>query len=149
LGNRFREIQFIERKDKTMLKSIFTPILIAGLLAMFFVEMALPAGEGPLGYWPFEDGKGDVATDKSGNGYDAQITGAKWVKDGKFGMALDFDGNSHVDIPESDDLSSWEAFTFMAWLYPTNFQGDWERIIDCDLGGQGFWTCVRQDGTID
>ena len=124
-------------------------ILLAFSLSVFVARGALSAEENPLVYLPFEDGKGDIATDKSGNGHDAQITGAKWLKDGKFGMALDFGGEAHVDIPESDALKSWEAFTFMAWLYPTEFQGDWERIIDCDLGSEGFWTCVRQDGTID
>lgn len=124
-------------------------VLFAGLLSMLLVEGALSAEEGPLVYLPFEDGEGDMATDKSGNDHHADITDAKWIEDGKFGKALEFDGDDHVDIPESDDLKSWEAFTLMAWVYPTEFQGDWERIIDCDLGGQGFWTCARQDGTID
>lgn len=39
----------------------------------------------------FDESKGDVAGDSSGNGRDGAITGAKWV-DGKFGKALEFDG---------------------------------------------------------
>jgi hypothetical protein len=132
-----------------MLKFILTFTLITGLLVVFSVEKASSASEGPLGYWPFDDGSGDIAKDQSGNGHDAKIVGAKWIKNGKFKMALDFDGKSHVDIPQSDALSKWEALTFMAWVYPNSFQGDWERIIDCDLRSSGFWTCCRQDGTFD
>ena len=39
----------------------------------------------------FDDGKGDVARDSSGNGRDGDTTGAQWV-DGKFGGALEFGG---------------------------------------------------------
>lgn len=132
-----------------MTKLMCINILTVGLLSVFVIGVAQAVEVGPLGYWPFEDGSGKVATDETGNGHDADIVGAKWIKDGKFGKALDFDGNSHVDIPQSDEMSSWEAFTFMAWVYPTEFRGDWERIIDCDLGSEGFWTCIRQDGTVD
>ncbi|MDQ1329160.1 MAG: hypothetical protein QG641_2449, partial [Candidatus Poribacteria bacterium] len=133
-----------------MLKFILTFILITGLLVVFSVEKASLASEGPLGYWPFDDGSGDIATDKSGNGHDAKIVDAKWIKAGKFKMALEFDGkSSYVDIPQSDAMETWEAFTFMAWIYPTNFLVDWGRIIDCDLQSSGFWTCCRVNGAID
>jgi len=91
---------------KTMTKWTYIKILIVGLLSVFVIGVAQAVEVGPLGYWPFEDGSGKVATDKTGNGHDADIVGAKWIKDGKFGKALDFDGNSHVDIPQSDEMSS-------------------------------------------
>ena len=44
------------------------------------------------GMWLFDDGTGKVAKDASLNGNDGEILGSpKWVK-GKFGMALEFDG---------------------------------------------------------
>lgn len=123
-------------------------ILVIALLVVLLGGTTVSADV--VGYWPFEDGKGDIAKDKSGNGHDGLITGAKWVDNGKFGKALDFDGESHVDIPESDTTKRWESFTMMAWIYPTAFNGDWERIIDCYLPpNAGFWTCIRQDGRID
>jgi hypothetical protein len=51
------------------------------------------------GMWFFNEGKGKIAEDFSGNGNGGNITGnPKWV-DGKFGKALEFNGvNDYVDI---------------------------------------------------
>ena len=43
-----------------------------------------------VGIWLFDEGKGGVAADTSGNGNDGEITGAKWAE-GKFGDALEFE----------------------------------------------------------
>jgi hypothetical protein len=51
-----------------------------------------------LGMWLFDEGKGDIAKDKSGMGNDGTITGnPKWV-DGKFGKALSFNGAESVSM---------------------------------------------------
>jgi len=71
------------------------------LLVMFFVYITLFAIvtengharlEGLVGAWLFDDGKGDVAKDFSGNGNDGKLMGKpKWVA-GKFGQALELNG---------------------------------------------------------
>ena len=44
------------------------------------------------GMWTFEEGKGKVVKDLSGNGTDGEFVGdLKWAK-GKFGGGLEFDG---------------------------------------------------------
>ena len=44
-----------------------------------------------VGVWLFDEGKGDVASDASGNGLDGELMDKpKWVE-GKFGMALEAD----------------------------------------------------------
>ena len=54
-----------------------------------------------MGMWLFDEGKGKVATDSSGNGNDGEIHDAEWV-DGKFGKALSFDGvGNWVEVPHS------------------------------------------------
>ena len=71
------------------------------------------------GIWLFDEGRGEVAEDSSGNGNDGNIVDEpKWV-DGKFGKALEFDGTDDmVDTPYvSDDQNG--AFTIMAWIKPT------------------------------
>ena len=62
------------------------------LIAMVFVNTAVSQQEDFLvGYWPFEEGKGDEAIDESGSGNDGNITGkVKWVE-GKFDKALEFE----------------------------------------------------------
>ena len=67
-----------------------------------------------VGVWLFDEGKGNVATDASENGLDGEFEGKpKWVE-GKFGMALEFDGKSaYVQIPAHENPT--EAITVSAW----------------------------------
>ena len=67
-----------------------------------------------VGMWLFDEGKGKVATDASENGLDGEFEGnPKWVE-GKFGMALEFDGKSaYVQIPDHENPT--EAITVSAW----------------------------------
>ena len=72
-----------------------------------------------VGMWLFDEGKGNVATDESGNGLDGGFEGKpKWV-DGKFGQALEFDGKSaYVQIPGHDNPT--KAITVSAWAKSAN-----------------------------
>jgi len=72
------------------------------------------------GMWLFDDGTGEVAEDASGNKNDGEIKGSpKWVK-GKFGMALEFDGqddwvnmgDNPILKPETNEKGD---VTFMCW----------------------------------
>ena len=67
-----------------------------------------------VGVWLFDEGKGDVATDASGNGLDGEFNGKpKWVE-GKFGEALEFDGKSaYVQVPAHENPN--DAITVSAW----------------------------------
>ena len=82
--------------------------------------------EGLVGAWLFDEGKGNVAKDASGNGHDGEIRKAKWV-DGKFGKALEFNGDGAVVIPHSDDFTL-EFFTITGWVKCKN-HGAWQTII--------------------
>ena len=67
------------------------------------------------GAWLFDEGKGDVASDASGNELDGALNGkAKWV-DGKFGKALEFDGSSaFVEVPAHENPR--EQITISVWV---------------------------------
>ena len=68
------------------------------------------------GLWLFDDGKGQVAKDSSGNGHDGEITGAKWV-DGKFDKALEFDGtDDHVVIKNYFGVGGKDPRTTCLWF---------------------------------
>ena len=68
------------------------------------------------GVWLFDEDKGDIATDSSGNKNDGTIKNAKWV-DGKFGKALKFDGAStFVDCGNEASLDITEEISVMAWV---------------------------------
>ena len=69
-----------------------------------------------VGIWLFDEGKGGVAADTSGNGNDGAITGAKWAE-GKFGGALEFEPPHVVTVGASDSLNFKDQMTVATWVY--------------------------------
>ena len=53
-------------------------------------------------YFPFDEGEGDIAEDASVYGNNGELDAPEWVE-GKFGMALEFDGQSDVVIVKTKD----------------------------------------------
>ena len=86
-----------------------------------------------VGIWLFDEGKGEVAGDSSGNGNDGTILpDVKWTKNGKFGSALDFPGSvtatSYVVIPNNPSLDLVEH-SMTAWIKVTPTQDNWQIIV--------------------
>ncbi|MGC8842524.1 MAG: glycoside hydrolase family 99-like domain-containing protein [bacterium] len=88
--------------------------IIAVLFAMFFVINSL-GEESLVGYWSFDEGRGFLARDSSGNEINALIKGAKWIR-GLWGSALEFGGDGGVFI-NSDLLDGMSELTVALWLY--------------------------------
>jgi hypothetical protein len=59
-----------------------------------------------VGYWQFDDGAGNIATDKSGNGNNGTLIGGPtWIAGTVGGGALSFDGTDDmVEIPDAASL---------------------------------------------
>ena len=55
------------------------------------------------------------AKDTSENGLDGKLEGKVKVVDGKFGEALQFDGNSYVEIP-FNELLNIKHMTLICWV---------------------------------
>jgi len=113
-----------------------------------------------VGMWLFDDGKGDVATDSSGNKKDGTLmNGPTWVE-GKSNpsKALKFDGKDdyvivHIGVPP-------QSFTLEAWIFPTEggivfveegqqaLDGGWyDSHMEMHADGEikvGFWTGAEQ-----
>lgn len=83
------------------------------------------------GVWLFDEGKGNLAEDATGNGNDGEIMGTKWV-DGKFGEALLFEAAGEVKIPSTERLNLGDEFTMMAYFY-ANALNDYHLLIAKDL----------------
>ncbi len=91
---------------------------IVSLCAMSMVAWAT-GPEGLLAEWNFDEGKGDVARDSSGNGRDAKIYGATWVKQGD-GFALSLDGfDDYVDCGMSADIGISGPVSMEVWIKPS------------------------------
>ena len=72
-------------------------LFILGMVCFSFIAVHISTAEidfdTAVGIWLFDEGKGAVAKDISGEGNDGEVVKAPWV-DGKFGKALDFDGKA-------------------------------------------------------
>src|SRR6056297_2146153 len=114
------KLQIKKMKNYTKLLIILF-LILGGLFATSFVyagTISKPSNNlGLVGYWSMDEGRGNTASDFSGNGNDGTLEGnPQWV-DGRHGKALDFDGsNDYVAISnyhyESDNIytisvSSW------------------------------------------
>jgi hypothetical protein len=72
--------------------------------------------DGLVCYWNFNERRGSIAHDRSGNGNNGYIYGATWTT-GKCGSALRIKGRGCVaNIPSSYDSSITTAFTVAAWI---------------------------------
>ena len=94
--------------------------------------------ESVVGLWLFDEGKGKVASDSSGNRNDGEILGGpKWVE-GKFDMALRFDGvDDFVKIASSESIKSTsEALTVECWIYPTDAANQGNIV---EINGNSGW----------
>jgi hypothetical protein len=100
----------------TILKS-FSLVFIS--LILIGQSFAVMDEDSVAGVWLLDEGGGGTVGDSSGNGNDGSIISEPEWTDGKFGKALEFDGEDDmVDTPYvSDDQS--EAFTIMAWIKPS------------------------------
>ncbi len=87
-------------------------------LSVSFLILSSDAAFDPetlVGAWLFDEGKGDVAGDSSGNDLDGILhNNPDWV-DGPFGKALEFDGSSsYVEVPAH--ANPRDAITVSIWV---------------------------------
>ena len=94
-----------------------TPKLLAAvLLSVGCVSVWADADKGLVAHWDFDEGKGGVLHDRSGNNNHGKIHGAKWVKCGK-GYALKFDGkDDYVDCGTPGALNMSKDVTLESWI---------------------------------
>ena len=98
-----------------------TFVLLLCSLIIMSLSIAYAVEDGLVAYWSFNEGAGKTAADVTGNGHDGKFEGApKWV-DGKFGPALEFDGETdYVAVADDDALDLAENITLMAWFSPND-----------------------------
>ena len=125
-------------------RSVAAAVLAAATLA------ALPAAAGadsfPLvGWWPMNEGSGQVVRDGSGHGNNGTLGNSpgvdsqdpSWIPGVFFGSALRFDGNDLVQIPDSPSLDP-QQITVAAWFRGSASPGENRYIV-----AKGSLACIR------
>ena len=108
-------------------------LMCIGLIALSLMFTSIGNAEFDLktvaGMWLFDEGKGDTAVDSSENGKDGElVNGPKWTKNGKFGSALEFDGNESKGHVVVGNLDLSGAVTLVLWANPSDAADD-DRLI--------------------
>lgn len=127
--------------------------LLIGVIILFVAGLLTTIGDAKIdpdtfiGLWGFDDGGGDTARDSSGNEHDGELmANPKWVE-GKFGGALEFDGNAYLNMGNAESLQFHGDVTIVFWAKPENVAAGRQNIVCKAYGGEG---CLTQEpaGTI-
>ncbi len=84
----------------------------------------------PVAAYSFDEGEGTTAGDLTGDGHTATIHGARWTAHGRYGGAIEFEGEEgeYLSVPDSPDLDLAEEFTLEAWVRPQGYNR-WAPIV--------------------
>jgi hypothetical protein len=105
------------------------------------------------GYWPLNEGRGQVVRDWSGNGNHGQLgstpgvdaSDPSWIKGAFFwSSGLHFDGGEFVSIPDSSDLET-QNLTVSAWFRGASSPGSFKYLVAkgsnlCQSASYGLYT---------
>lgn len=81
--------------------------------------IAVDLSPGLVAAFAFDEMRGSVAADASGNGHTATIENARWLENGRFGSALLFNGSdAKLTVKDSQALHLTTAMTLEAWVKP-------------------------------
>ena len=91
-------------------------------------------------YYSFDKDEKEI-TDDSGNGFDGEISGADWSKEGKLGGAMEFDGGGAIkspqEVPGLTDVDLTEM-TVEHWVMINANTGDTQQVWEA-LNSAGAW----------
>lgn len=87
---------------------------------------------------PLNEAAGTLITDVSGHGNSGTVNGASWISWGKYGYALDFDGDDYAEL--NGQLIPTDKFTFSVWVgdIGTAGAGDYGLFMGPDSGSGWF-----------
>lgn len=91
-------------------------------------------------WYPFDESSGNIITDVTGHGYDAQlIDGEEWAE-GKIDGAVNLTGDNYILLPEGV-VQDLHDFTITAWVNQNSVSA-WQRLLDFgnDTTKYMYWT---------
>jgi hypothetical protein len=128
-------------------------IAAAVVTSLALAPAAARADSFPLvGWWPMNEGSGQVVHDWSGHGNNGQLGSTpaadandpSWIPGVFFGSALSFSGDDYIQIPDSTALEP-ANITVAAWVRGSSSPGENRYILSkgtfgCDHASYGLYT---------
>jgi len=127
-------------------QNIFFSSIRSGNTDIWSAKIVIGGG-GPVGYWKFDEGSGNIAYDSSGNGNDGTlINNPQWI-DGIDGNALLLDGTaSFVDVPSSASLViHGDQIAVEMWMKPSINLDSSTPTMDLMLKGNEYGFMINHD----
>jgi hypothetical protein len=93
-----------------------------------------------------DQGSGTTLPDVSGSGNNGTLAGQTWITAGRFGGALNFNGNI-VTVPDSASLDL-STMTLEAWVRPSGLGGIWRTALLKEAPGGLAYSLYAHDGSI-
>ena len=95
-------------------------ITVVFAFSMLITNYSIAEEKGLVGYWKFDEGKGNIAKDSLGMGNDGTISGGATYTKGVSGSGLKFDGvDGYVDCGNNASLNITDTITIEAWVKTT------------------------------
>ena len=112
-----------------MCRKLIFLISLALAVDLVFTISAKAADPDLAAYWKFDDGSGTTAFDSSGNGNNGVFNGdPQWVA-GKFGGALEFNGDDYLNCGNGPSLQIQDEITITFWFKVQAFSNTWEAFL--------------------
>ena len=136
------------------MKVVISSLMLVSLIALSLMFADTSTAEFDLetvaGMWFFDEGKGNTAADSSENGNDGKFENdPKWTKDGKFGSALEFDGNESKGHVVVGDLGLSGEVTLVLWANPSGAANDDRLISNINGPTNPAFTTRYQNGAVE
>lgn len=108
-----------------------------------------PLSRGLVGLWLFNEGSGGQVFDLSGNNNTGSLVADTYFGPGKFGSALDFDGNGdYVDVKNFTNFNGKSAITVNVWVNIGSITDANGRLLDHRDGSNGFIFFINNPSTV-
>ena len=128
-------------------KFILSLILLVLLTSIVPLAQALNDDPALKLYFTFDEGDGNKVEDQSRSGLKGLLMdGAKFVKDGKFGGAVEFgDAGCKIVVEVAKELDITEEVTMAAWIFPLVSQHD-SNVMGRRTAGNAGGYCMQWSG---
>ncbi|MCI0679652.1 MAG: LamG domain-containing protein, partial [Actinobacteria bacterium] len=122
-----------------------------------FIYSEVVLADGPIAYWPLNEGAGTTASDVTGNGHNGTYTNSPGL--GQTGIMLDGTGATSVDFEGSEhvlgadwatlDFAGTTAYTLEAWIETDTVASGSAIIIQKQVSSSGVgWELIRNTATL-